>query len=178
MCAAAQTERKAYVSVLNTPTHDSASLCEVSTPPAARGTANNTPFFSPATLAVGAAENFTAENFGGKSFQHSKDSVPCRSSLLMEYSANRSRMFFVADAPSQRQRQVSCWPHTSFGSKRKKEEVSKSLFVDFTNKFKASNFHTRRPPEGSLRVDLHHLVFVFDLDSVFSLWWFPIEPSL
>jgi len=35
-------------------------------PPAARGTANNTPPFFPAKRAVGAAENFTAENFGGK----------------------------------------------------------------------------------------------------------------
>jgi hypothetical protein len=58
----------------------------------------------------------------------------------MEYSKNFSRTFFVADAPSQIQRQVSCWPHTSFGSKGKKEEVSESLFVDLTNKFKALNF--------------------------------------
>jgi len=87
----------------------------------------------------------------------------------MEYSTNRSGNFFRDDAPSKRFLQVGCWPHTSFGSKGKKEEVSESLFVDFTNKFKAFNFPARRPPEGLLRVDLHHLVFVFDLDSVFSL---------
>ena len=80
-------------------------------------------------------------------------------SLLMDYSANLTGMFLVAAAPSQRQLQVGCWPQTSFGSKRKKEEVSKSLFVNFTNKFKASNFPTLRPPESFLRIDLHHLVF-------------------
>jgi hypothetical protein len=85
-----------------------------------------------------------------KVFDIPKDSVPHCSSLLMDYSANLPRMFLVAAAPSQGQLRVGCWPHTSFGSKRKKEEVSKSLFVDFTNKFKASNFHARRPPEGSL----------------------------
>ena len=105
-----------------------------------------------------------------------KDSVPRCSSLFIDYSANLPGLFLVAVSPSQGQLQVGCWPHTSSGSMRKKEEVSKSLFVDFTNKFKASNFPTRRPPEGSLRVDLHHLVF--NLDSVHSLWWFPIEPSL
>jgi hypothetical protein len=90
----------------------------------------------------------------------------------MEYSANFSGMFFEADAPSQRYLQVGCWPHTSFGrSKRKKEEVSKSLFVDFTDKFKASNFPARCPPEGSLRVDLPHVVFNFD--SVFHYGGFP-----
>jgi hypothetical protein len=68
----------------------------------------------------------------------------------MEYSANFSRTFFVADAPSKIQRQVSCWPHISFGSKEKKEKVNKSLFVNPTNKFKALNFPARRPPEGSL----------------------------
>ena len=53
------------------PTHDSHPVrCRLRRPPAARRT--TPPFFPPANRAVGAAENFTAENFGEKSFDNPK----------------------------------------------------------------------------------------------------------
>ena len=136
------------------PPHDSHSVrCRHRRPPAARRT--TPPPFSPAdhTTEPLAPPKTSAEEV----YDIPKDSVHRCSSLFMDYYlwTILPGLFLVAVSPSQGQLQVGCWPHTSFGSNRKKEEVSISLFVDFTNKFKASIFPTLRPPEGYLRVNFY-----------------------
>ena len=69
----------------------------------------------------------------------------------MNASTNLPGIFLVAVSPTQGYLQVCSWPRTYFGSKEKNEEVNKLLFVDSTNKFKASIFPTLSLPEGYLR---------------------------
>ena len=106
--------------------HPRLSPCEASTPPAARGTAYNTPAgrpqhseqqppFFPGQTSRWRRRKFHRRKFRRKKFRHYKNSVPCRSPLFFEISANFSRMFLEVDAPSKRYLQVGCWPHTSFG---------------------------------------------------------------
>ncbi len=122
--------------------HPRLSPCEASTPPAARGTAYNTPAGRPRhseqhpPLFSRPNEPLAPPKISPPKISAEKvsDFTEILFLLVRHYLWNILRTILESSSglthPSKGYLQVGCWPHTSFGSKGKKEEVSESLFCE------------------------------------------------